>query len=209
MPPLDDVNTTVDGAMPTASSWSSSSTNAFAYPSAPVAVLPPIGIEYGTKALPGEHGGHRFAGDLELTPVVSGRTGVVELGAEQLRQQLVARRRAGSGPVAGEHEVYLEPEHRAGGRRHPTMVGLCCPDGDECPRPGRDGCTAQEFEFACLVPAAAETGQVITLHPEAGTAGSSRHSPGEQRAGLERGRQGGQRCPVEMCEHFRHARQPC
>ena len=45
VPPLDDVNTIADGATPSASNWSSISNHASAYPSAPVAVLPPIGIE--------------------------------------------------------------------------------------------------------------------------------------------------------------------
>ena len=77
----------------------------------------------------------RLASDLELAPVALLGTCVVEVGAEQRRQELVAGRDVG--PVTGEHEVDLETEHRPRRGGHPAMVRLGSTHRDE--RPGALG----------------------------------------------------------------------
>ena len=115
--------------MPTAAHCSISSTNAAAYPSAPVAVLPPIGIAYGAAPSSASCVGQGVGGDHQLAPVALVGTGVVQLGTEQRRQELVAGRTLGS--LARQHEVHLDPEHGAGRRRQPAVVRLCGADGHE------------------------------------------------------------------------------
>ena len=104
-------------ARPSASNWSSSSTNASAYPSAPVAVLPPIGIEYGRSAVV----------DQARRSPTRGRSRVRPSGARRRRCSAAARRTTTTAAgcpsaarrrlVARQHEVHLEAEHRRRRRR--------------------------------------------------------------------------------------------
>ena len=121
-----------------------------------------------------------LAGDLQFAPVVRRTAHEVQLGAEQLREQLVPRRvdRA----RARQDEVDLEAEHGAGGGRHPAVVGLAGSDGDERPGTGAQRLGTQELQLAGLVATGAEPRQVVALDPQPGPAGQAR-SP------LERGRQ--------------------
>ena len=139
-------------------------------------------MRHGSAA--GELGGELLAGDLELAPVVRRAADVVELGAEQRRQQLVAGRP--QRPVAGQHEVDLEAEHGAGGGRDPAVVGLLGADGDQGPGAQLERLAAEELQLARLVAAGAEPGQVVALDPQPGAA----RQPG---TALERRRQRRQR----------------
>ena len=198
MPPLDDVNTTWSGRTPATSSWSSSSRNAAAYPSAPIAVLPPIGMAYGRSPSAKSCSVDGLPLDLQLTPVALGGSGEVQLGTEQRRQQLVAG--GGRGAVTGEHEVHLETESSTGSSGHPTVVRLRRADRDERLRAAGDGVTAEELELARLVATATETGEVVALDPQPRPAV-------EHRTRLQRRGEGGERRSFEMIEHDHHARQ--
>ncbi len=142
--------------------------------------------------------GDGLTGDFELTPVALFCAGEVQLRSEQHGQQLVAG--GGVGTIAGEHEVRLEPEASTSGCGHPTVVRLRGANRDQRTGAGRNGLAAEELELARLVPAAAETREVISLHPESTAAGKGR-------AGFERRRQGGERSSFEMIEHDTHGRQ--
>ncbi len=133
-------------------------------PTAPIGVDPPIGIAYGAAPDAGQLVGERLAGDLEFAPVALLRSGEVQMGAEERRQQLVAGGRLGA--IARQHQVDLEPEHRAGGSRHPAVVRLRGTDGDQRARALGHRGAAEELELACLVPAHPEPGEVVALHPE-------------------------------------------
>ncbi len=150
------------------------------------------------RAVGGERVGQGISGDHQLAPVALVGTGVVQLGAEQRRQELVARRSLGS--VARQHEVHLDPEHGAGRRRQPAVVRLRGADGHERAGAGADRIAAQELQLADLVAAHAQAGQVVALDPQP--------LPARQlRPALERCRQQRQRRTGEVTEHGPHARQ--
>ena len=116
------------------------------------------------RAVVGERVGQGVSGNHQLAPMALVGTGVVQLGTEQRRQELVARRSLGS--VTRQHEVNLDPEHGAGRRRQPAVVRLCGADGHERAGAGADRIAAQELQLADLVAAHAQTGQVVALDPQ-------------------------------------------
>ena len=172
MPPLDDVCTTAAGRMPAPGTARRARRRRRRSRARRVAVLPPIGIECGAAPGRGQLVGELLAGDLQLAPVVRRAADVVQLGAEQLGEQLVAGRPVRA--VARQHEVHLQAEHGAGGRRHPAVVGLPGADRDERPGAGPQRLAAQELQLAGLVAAGAEPGEVVALDPQAGAAGQAR-----------------------------------
>ena len=107
----------------------------------------------------------------------------MQVGTEQVRQQLVADQHVGL--VAGQHQVGLDAQPGTGRGRHPAVVRLPCADGDQAVRTVGLRLTTEELEFAGLVPAHAEAGQVVALEPQLCTARKPR--PTFQRRG-----QGGQ-----------------
>ena len=116
------------------------------------------------RAVVGERVGQSVSGNHQLAPMALVGAGVVQLGTEQRRQELVAGRSLGS--VARQHEVNLDPEHGAGRRRQPAVVRLRGADGHERAGAGADRIAAQELQLADLVAAHAQTGQVVALDPQ-------------------------------------------
>ena len=137
-------------------------------------------------------------GDHQLTPVALGGAGVVQLGAEQDRQELVAGRALGT--LARQHEMHLDAEHGAGGRRQPAVVRLGGADGHERACAGDDRLAAQELQLADLVATHAEAGQVVALDPQPLPAGQFGPALEWRREQCERG-------TWEVTEHVPHARQ--
>ena len=123
----------------------------------------------------------------------------MQLRPEQGRQQLVADR--GLGPLAGQHEVDLEPQHGTGGGRHAAVVGLRRADRHQRACTGGLCRAAQVLELARLVAAHSEPGQVVALHPQPRAAG-------QQRPALERRRQGRQPGTRQLIEHGGMLRRP-
>ena len=193
VPPLDDV-CTIGGRLDARSRRTAPSARRTrrAYRRAPVGVLPPIGIEYGAAPSAASASVSGIARRSQLAPVAVVGTRVVQLGAEQRRQQLVAGRRVG--PVARQHQMDLEPEHGAGGRGHPAVVRLRGADGHERAGAGRQRLAAQELELARLVAAHAEPGEVVALDPQ---------PPSARQLGppLQRCRQQSPAMPGEVTEH--------
>ena len=169
---------------------------------APTGVEPPIGIGYG--AAPESRAvGQRLAGDLELAPVALAGAGVVHLRAEQQRQQLVADRRRR--PVAGQHEMNVEPEHRSGGCGHAAMVGLRRAHRHERPCARGERRAAQELQLAGLVAAHAEPVRSSRLTHNRTPPGSSGRARVES-AALPAARDRVRRTPSHATR--RHSRRP-
>ncbi len=126
----------------------------------------------GRQAVGGELGRQLLPGDLQLAPVVVGTTDEVQLGTEQRRQREVALESCRT--IPREHEVDVETQPGTGGGGHPAVVRLRRADRDERPSARGNRLGTQELQLARLVAAGTEAGEVVALHPEAGTAGQLR-----------------------------------
>ena len=122
-----------------------------------------------------------LAGDLQLAPVVRRTAHEVQLGAEQLGEQLVPRRR-GPGASPDSTRCTSRPSTAPAAAVIRQWLDWLGSDGDERPGTGAQRLGAQELELAGLVAAGAEPRQVVALDPQPGPARQAR-SP------LERGRQ--------------------
>jgi len=123
--------------------------------------------------------------------VVFGGVDQPHLGAQQMVQQQVALDLLRLLPR--EHQDGLPAEDARRGRGHPGVVGLQRADGDDHVRALRAGLPQQQFQFARLVAAQRQTGQVVPFDQNAWAAqvgGETRRLL--QRRGTDRQRQAGE-----------------
>ena len=144
-----------------------------------------------------EVGSELLAGDLQLAPMGGRASDEVQLGSEQLGEQLVARRPRR--PRSGEHEVDLEAEHGARRRRHPAVVRLRGAHGHQRAGTAAERVAAQELQLAGLVPTGTKAGEVVALQPQT-------HTAGQPRPPLQWRGQGSQARPRQGLQTFERVR---
>ena len=129
-----------------------------------------------------------------------GRTGEVQLGTEQHRQELVPGCHVWFVARQDQMNFHAEPGTRSSS--HPAVIRLCCTDRNQRPSADRKCITAQEIKLASFVASPAEPCQIVPFDPQP-------RSPGNDRALFQRCRRGGEPRSLEVLEHGFHARHRC
>ena len=178
-----------------------SRTNASAYPSAPVAVLPPIGIEYGTHAVVDQPRRDRLAGDLEFSPVVSAAPVKCNCAPNNDDRSWLPVAPSGPGSSPDSTRCTSRPSFAPAAAvirqwfdcAAPTVTSACAPSASAAPH--------RNSSLRALLPPPPRPVRSSRFTESRAPPGNS--GPTSSGVGSVR-----QRGPIEMCKHLRHARQP-